>query len=201
MDREGAGHGFGHHHFDPRRMREMHSRHTLFAPEDFLQDFIGSSDAVLADIGCGPGFFALPAAKLLTAGRVLAIDLQQDSLDIVARDAAEAGLHNIETIRADAADLPLAEESVDAVLMARFLNSFPQRDAILQEAWRVLRPGGRIYLVQWDRVATPMGPPLQIRIGQEEIRGILADLGFAVRQIWPEPLPFYRVLAEKASGR
>lgn len=198
MDREGEGHGFGHHHFDPRRMQEMHRRHTLFAPQDFLRDFIPSSDTVLADIGCGPGFFALPAAKLLTEGRVLAIDLQQDSLDIVARDAAEAGLHNIETIRADAADLPLAADSVDAVLMARFLNSFPQRDAILREALRVLRPSGRLYLVQWDTVATPMGPPLQIRIGQGEMNGILAGLGFAVRQVWPEPSPFYRVLAEKA---
>jgi len=169
----------------------------VFAPEEFLAAFLTNPTTVLADIGCGPGYFALPAARMLPAGRVLAVDLQQQSLDILTSRAQSEGILNIDAIRADAAALPFPDASVDAVLMARFLNSLPQRDAILREALRVLRGGGRLFLVQWDRVETPMGPPFAIRIGADEMQRILASIGFELERVWPGPEPFYRVLARK----
>lgn len=195
MGTQDGRHGPGRHG-DPGA-QEPTRRRTLFAPEDFLGDFIAAPDAVLADIGCGTGFFALPAARMLSAGRVLAVDIQQESLDRLAASARQEGLANVEAIRADAAALPLSANSVALVLMARFLLSYPERDAILHEARRVLRPGGRLYLVQWDRVPTPMGPPFALRIGQDAIAGIVERAGFAVLRLWPGPAPFYRVLAQK----
>ncbi len=182
------------HRFDPQHM--LQQNRGAFKPEDLLRDFLPGPHAILADIGCGPGFFSLPAALMLPDGKVVAVDLQQDSLDMLADRAQAAGIKNIETIRADAQDLPLADASVDAVLMSRFLNNFPQRDAILREARRVLRPAGLAYFVQWDRVQTPMGPPFTIRIAADEMQQILRDVGFEVERLWPGPAPFYRVLAK-----
>lgn len=187
-----------HRHFDPERLLAMEPRRREeMPPGPILQEFLPGPDATLADIGCGPGFFALEAARLLPQGRVLAIDRQQSSLDVVVRRAREAGLDNIEAICADATALPLGAASVDAVLMAHVFHDIPQRDAMLAEVRRVLRPGGRFCLVEWDRVETPMGPPLAIRIAPDDLQRILGAGGFQVERVTPGPAPFYRVLAAR----
>jgi ubiquinone/menaquinone biosynthesis C-methylase UbiE len=186
------------HRFDRERMASRHERFRQeLPPETMLNDLIPDRHATLADIGCGPGFFTLAAARLLPEGHVFAIDLQADMLAAVRVAAEAAGLTNITTIEADAAALPLDDGSVDAVLMARFLVDTPAKDAIVAEAARILRPGGRLYLLQWDRVPTPMGPPFHIRLAAETAAELLRRHGLSTVRIWREPSPFYRLLAVK----
>lgn len=187
-----------HRQFDPERMQAMEARRReQTPPEAILQELLPGPDAMLADIGCGPGFFALEAARLLPSGRVLAVDWQQSSLDAVVRRAKDAELANIETICADAVALPIADAAVDAVLMAHVFHDIPQRDAMLAEVRRVLRPGGRFLLLEWDKVETPTGPPLDIRIPPDALEQILAAGGFQVERVTLGPVPFYRVLATR----
>jgi SAM-dependent methyltransferase len=148
------------HRFDPERMASRHERFRQeLPPETMLRDLITEGETTLADIGCGPGFFTVAAARLLPQGRVLAIDVQADMLQAVRTAAAAAGLPNITTIEADAAALP--DGSVDAVLTARSLVDTPAKDAIVAEAWRILRPGavatswnGTASRPPWDRRST-----------------------------------------------
>ncbi len=181
--------GHAHHHgvnhaFDPKRLLAMEeSRTTFMPPEPILARFLTRPSMTVADIGCGAGYFTLPAAKLLTQGKVYAIDRQENMVDFTTQRANEAGLTNILGVVASATDLPLADKSVDAVLMSMVFHDIPEQSAILSEVRRVLVPAGTLYLVEWDKVGTRSGPPMEIRLRPEELQGILESAGFVVREI------------------
>ncbi|RIV19652.1 class I SAM-dependent methyltransferase [Alicyclobacillaceae bacterium I2511] len=182
-----VGHAHPHgakHAFNPERLLAMEEgRITFMPPEPILAKFLTSSGMTMADIGCGAGYFTLPAAKLLTHGRVYAIDRQENMVDFTTERANEAGLTNVLGVVAPATDLPLADKSVDAVLMSMVFHDIPEQSGILSEARRVLVPGGTLYLVEWDKTGTRSGPPMEIRLRPEELQGILESAGFVIREI------------------
>jgi ubiquinone/menaquinone biosynthesis C-methylase UbiE len=103
------------------------------------------------DVGCGAGYPALiGAAHLRPGGIQVATDISPAMVAIVSRRAHIAGLRNIECLRMDAEDLRLPDASVDAVTNAYGLMFCPDPRRALDEAWRVLAPGGRVALPTWD---------------------------------------------------
>jgi SAM-dependent methyltransferase len=191
-------HHGGHRHFDPERFLAMEEmRRQIMPPEEVLGDFLSRDDATLADIGVGPGFFALPAARLLRRGKVYAIDRQDDMLDLVRTRSESEGLDNIVTVHADASSVPIANHSVDAVLMANVFHDLDNRSVMLAEVSRILRPGCPFYLVEWDKVATEMGPPLEMRIAPPDLEAEVASGGFLIDRRFEGPFPFYRLLTRR----
>lgn len=186
------------HHFDPERLAQMEaSRQQVFPPDETLDHFLTRPDLIMADIGCGPGFYAIPAAKRLPQGRVLAIDRQQDMLEWTAKRATEAKLTNLSPIQAMAHDIPIADASVDVVLMANVLHDLPDYPAILNEVLRILKPGGTYFLVEWDKVDTAFGPPIDIRFAPNELEHLLLSHHFREVQFIPAPSPWYQMSAKK----
>lgn len=157
------------------------SRREFMPPETLLPEFLTSADLTMVDLGCGAGYFTVPAAKLLSAGRVYAIDQQQDMVDATIKRAQAESLDNVHGIVAFATDLPLEDASVDAVLMSMMFHDVPEKDDTLAEAKRVLKSEGSLYFVEWDRVEQRVsGPPLHIRIRPNELVDILQSAGFTV---------------------
>ena len=72
----------------------------------------------VADIGCGPGYFTLPLAKLLVNGKVYALDLDEQMVAACRERIAQARLGNVEVLGCDEFDFPLAQGSLDGVLLA-----------------------------------------------------------------------------------
>lgn len=180
--------GHSHHHgeqtFDPNQLlatEEM--RRRFMPPERILSEFLVAPNTVLADIGCGVGFFTIPAAKMLPEGKVYAVDLQQNMVDATMQRALEDGIANVHGITASATDLPLDNESVDAVLMSMMFHDVPQQDEMLSEVKRILKPEGSFYMVEWDRVATDLGPPMEIRIRPNEMTEKLERVGFRIESV------------------
>jgi ubiquinone/menaquinone biosynthesis C-methylase UbiE len=94
------------------------------------------------EIGCGPGFFTVPAAQLVgKSGGVYAIDINPRAIEMTRKKVNKAGLGNVQLRLADAADIGLADESIDVVLIFGLLHSLPL-DSVLPELARVLKPGG-----------------------------------------------------------
>jgi len=134
----------------------------------------------LADIGCGPGFYTLPAAELIgPSGRVYALDVQEPMLARVRQRAAAAGLQSIEALQSQESGLPLPDAAADVVLVANVLHECADRRAFLAEARRILAPGGSLAVIEWRREPMEMGPPLQERMGEEDVRLALREAGFA----------------------
>ncbi|MBI2053324.1 MAG: methyltransferase domain-containing protein, partial [Candidatus Sungbacteria bacterium] len=137
----------------------------------------------VADFGSGKGYFTIPFARLVGRdGKVYAIDIQDSALDEVRSRAAFEHLLNIEYIRADLdhdGGSRLQDKFIDLVLMANVLFQTENRDSLLREAWRVLRPGGRLAMIEWDTASdSPLGPLPAMRLKKEAVRGYAIQAGF-----------------------
>jgi len=94
------------------------------------------------DYGCGTGYFSLAAAGIVgDTGKVYALDCFSRQLDMVRERSRKAGLRNIETVLSDCTT-GLAEGSIDLVWMCDVLHEIADKRMVLQEMYRVLRPGG-----------------------------------------------------------
>ncbi|MEI7557143.1 methyltransferase domain-containing protein [Candidatus Chlorohelix sp.] len=102
------------------------------------------------DVACGPGLVSRYAArKVGEQGAIIGIDIAEQALEIGRKRAKGEGLENISFAVMDAEHLAAADESFDAVLIGLGLMHFPHPEKALQEAWRVLKPGGRVAVTVW----------------------------------------------------
>jgi ubiquinone/menaquinone biosynthesis C-methylase UbiE len=98
----------------------------------------------ILDFGCGPGRYALPAAMIVgTEGRVYALDVHPLAIRMVQNAAKKQGLTNLRLIRSDCAT-GLASQAVDVVLLYDVLHDVENKEAVLMELHRVLKPQGML---------------------------------------------------------
>ena len=103
--------------------------------------------AIVLDLGCGAGTDLLIAAQMTgPTGRVIGVDMTSAMLDRARESADAMGLDHVALHEALIESLPLADASVDAVISNGVIDLVPDKDAVLDEIDRVLRPGGRLQL-------------------------------------------------------
>lgn len=99
------------------------------------------------DIGCGAGFDSLIAAgQVGEAGRVISVDMTPAMLDKAAAGAREAGIASIEFRQGLAEALPVEDASIGVVISNGVINLCPAKMAVMEEIYRVLKPGGRVQI-------------------------------------------------------
>jgi ubiquinone/menaquinone biosynthesis C-methylase UbiE len=166
-------------------------RHLLLA-EDRIERFdryellrslgVGDGKAV-ADLGCGPGFFTLPASELVgPTGKIYAVDVQQEMVDDLRTRLAQQGITNVAVRRSSELEPSIPQRSVDLALLAFVLHEIDQRSSFLLAAKRLLREGGRIAVIEWEKIETPVGPPLDMRVTADEIIADAAAAGLALEE-------------------
>ena len=108
---------------------------------------LSAGDDVL-DLGSGGGIDCLIAARRVApGGTVVGIDFLAEKVDRATRLAAEAGLPNVRFVESEIEALPLPDATVDVVISNGVINLSPRKVRVLSEAFRVLRPGGRLAIV------------------------------------------------------
>lgn len=107
------------------------------------------ADSVVADIGAGTGYFSFRIADRVPQGKVLAVDIQQEMLDIVENRKQETQNQNVETILGSERDPRLPERSVDVILLVDAYHEFSWPREMAQGMFRALKPGGRLVLVEY----------------------------------------------------
>ncbi len=100
---------------------------------------------VVLDLGSGGGIDCFLAAKRVgPEGRVIGLDMTPDMIRLARRNAKKVGATNVEFRFGEMEDIPLPDESVDVIISNCVINLSPDKDAVFGEAYRVLRPGGRM---------------------------------------------------------
>ncbi len=124
-------------------------RRLFSPPRRFAEEFV-AADHVVADLGCGPGFYTIALAKRVgPGGKVYAVDSDEKAVRAVEMKAAGRGLRNVEAHACSAAEAGFIKDAtVDFVLAHGLLCSMApaERDAAVREIRRVLKPGGKAYL-------------------------------------------------------
>ncbi len=173
-----------HREFDPHHFMSMEAKRKSFMPPDeILSKIIVGQESNFVDVGCGPGFFTLPAATMLPKAKIYAVDRQQNMVDLTLSRAKEASLDHISGIVTPSSALPFDDHSIDIVFMSMVYHDVIDPVETLAEIKRVLRPQGKFYLVEWDKVESELGPPLAIRITPDELQAHLHTAGFTVTSI------------------
>jgi ubiquinone/menaquinone biosynthesis C-methylase UbiE len=165
------------------------SSFDLIRPDLLFPALQLQEDTVLLDVACGAGNYSLAAAEFIgRQGAILALDLWPEGIEQLQQAAARQGFTQIKAMVADVSSkLPVAEDQVDICLLATVLHDLKAVEAhesTLSEIARVLRPQGRLAVIEFKKIEGPPGPPLRIRLSPEEVERLVLPHGFRkIRQL------------------
>jgi arsenite methyltransferase len=154
------------------------------------------------DLGSGGGIDVLLSAKRVgPTGKAYGLDLTDEMLALARENQRQAGAENVEFLKGEIEHIPLPDNSVDVIISNCVINLSADKDRVLAEAFRVLKPGGRFavsdVVVRGD-VPAPLRRSVELWIGcvagalaEEDYRTKLAQAGF--EEIALEPTRIYRV--------
>jgi len=148
---------------------------------------LGLSEGMLvADFGSGSGHYAIEASRIVgERGRVYAIDIQQALVRKVKNLVAAERRNNVDVLWGDIEQIggtKLKENSVDAVIVANDLFQVKEKNNVIAEARRILKPKGKILVVDWLDSFGGIGPRPDDIVRESEARELLSRNGFELTQ-------------------
>ena len=157
---------------------------------------------VVLDLGSGGGIDVLLSARRVgPTGKAYGLDMTDDMLALARDNQRKAGIENVEFLKGEIEHIPLPDNSVDVIISNCVINLSADKDRVLAEAFRVLKPGGRFavsdVVVRGDDVPAEVRRSMELWIGcvagaleENEYRSKLAHAGFA--EVDLEPTRIYR---------
>jgi ubiquinone/menaquinone biosynthesis C-methylase UbiE len=141
----------------------------------------------VAHLGCGSsGHFVFPSAKLVgRQGKIYAIDILKTVLERIERQSRQENFPNVVTIWSDLeifGATRIENSSLDSELIVNVLYESKKRVDILREAIRLLKKDGRLVVVEWKNIATPLGPPLEMRVDKSLLEAAGRKLGLRLEE-------------------
>jgi ubiquinone/menaquinone biosynthesis C-methylase UbiE len=160
-----------------------------------------SKGAVVADFGCGSGYFSLPLAQLVgEEGVVHALDILPQAIETVESKAKMMGLNNVIAERVNLEKVggsKLSDGSVDWVILKDMLFQNQQKEIILREVNRVLKPDGKVFVAEWEKNNLSVGPDQTLRMAKEDLNKLLQDNKFKIEKEINVGNFHYSVMASK----
>ena len=180
-----------HKHFSGGTMRKWHH------PRLNLENIGLRAGMTFIDVGCGYGFFTIPAAKVVgEKGRVYAVDVDAAAIDRLQREAAEKGLKNVIATVGPAEETVFCSKCADIVFYSIVLHDFRDPAEVLQNAKQMLKPTGTLVNIDWKKKFMPIGPPMRIRFSEEQAANLIKQAGFTIASVKDLESGFYIVTAK-----
>jgi ubiquinone/menaquinone biosynthesis C-methylase UbiE len=174
---------------------EMHQRHNdpmayIASLDDPKRDEYQKPDQVMAalelregeivaDIGAGSGYFALRFARAVgDKGRVYAVDISPDMVRHLNRRLRDGGVRNVVTVLSDPDDPLLPDASVDRFVIVDTWHHVEDQAKYLGLMKRMLKPGGQVVHIDFQKRELPIGPPMEMKIAREDLVKQMEGAGF-----------------------
>ena len=161
-------------------------REQLEKPDAYLP-IVMDGAKVIAELGCGAGFYCKYLQKL--AEKLYCVDASAEAVE-EAKKAVNG--NNVIFLVEDASHTSIPSKSIDAVL---FANSFHdmKKEQVYNEVKRILKPNGRVVVIDWEKKETDFGPPIAIRLSKEDYLRIFKDFKLK-KEFQPSPNHYGLVL-------
>jgi ubiquinone/menaquinone biosynthesis C-methylase UbiE len=181
----------GHYGFFDERERKKWQN-----PEAVLKSIGLKPGFTFADIGCGDGFFAIPAAKVVgQKGLVYGLDVDEDAISRLSERARREGLVNLVLKVGKAEETVLCDGCADIVFFGIVLHDFESVTKVLSNAKKMLKHDGRLVNLDWEKKPMEIGPPLRIRFSEEEAASLIKEAGFKIETVKANEPYHYVIIA------
>ena len=155
---------------------------SLLDPYYILEEIGLGAGMRIADFGCGAaGHFVIPAGKIIGKNGVsYAVDLLKPVLSAVKSRAKFEGIDNVEAVWSNLeiyGATKIKEGSLDFVLLANTLFQIKKNEEMFKEAIRLVKNNGKIAIVEWKLIVSPLGPPAEKRLSKDFVRGLAKKYG------------------------
>jgi arsenite methyltransferase len=169
-------------HQDPTAyiaMLEDPQRDEYQKPHEVLMALDLKPGEAIADIGSGSGYFTLRfAAHVGATGRVYAVDIDPEMIRHLNRRVRDAGVRNVQTILAEPDDPLLPDASVDRFIVVDTWHHIAKQIEYLALMRKMLKPGGQVVMIDFQKKELPFGPPLEMKIAREDLVRQMEASGF-----------------------
>lgn len=169
-------------------------------PDEILKEIPLAPGMVVADLGSGNGYYTVAAGVLVgKKGHVYAADILEEALSQTASLARMTRLNNISTHQCDleaVGSCSVPETSCDLVILGSILHQVENKDNVIREAYRVLKTGGKLLVIEWKKDA-PLGPAQETRISRDEVASLLETHGLRPGKELPAGSFHYALVYEK----
>jgi ubiquinone/menaquinone biosynthesis C-methylase UbiE len=142
-------------------------RRTAIPPDEIIDRMAISKDGALLDLGAGIGYFSIPLSPLVK--EIVSVDVESKMLAILSSEAKKQKRSNLSPVLADVLSVPVMDESFDNVLLAFIYHELAMPALLLEECARVLKPGGRLTVVEFQKTKTDFGPPVEERKAPQHV--------------------------------
>ncbi len=139
--------------------------------------------SVVLDLACGKGIYSMFLSEIVgDTGLVYAVDLWEEGIQLIGKEIEEKNITNILPFLDDATEqIEIDDYSVDVCLMATVLHDFEEMNksgAVLEQVKTILKPGGHLTVIEFKKIDGPPGPPMKIRLSENDTEKMVSDYGF-----------------------
>ena len=177
--------GQDRHEYDGNRCKQRRgpSSFGMHDPEVVFNELKLKEGDVFLDLGCGPGDYAIQASNIVgPSGAVYALDKWLYLVDSLLEKADAQGLENIKAMVSDITrPFPIEDGCIDVCLLSTVLHIFNLseiEETIFNEIKRVLKPDGRVAIIECKKEDQPFGPPKHMRLSPDDIEDTIQRYGF-----------------------
>ena len=136
------------------------------------------------DVGCGSGFFSIPAAEIVgPSGKVISIDVNSKAIALLNASAKRRELRNVEAIVGKAENTVPCSECGDIVFFGTVLHDFEDPKQVLSNSRKILIPNGLLVDLDWKKERGVIGPPFSIRFDKNFAAQMITEQGFEIVSI------------------
>jgi predicted methyltransferase len=154
------------------------TRDAYQKPHEVMQALAVREGEIVADIGAGSGYFAMRLAHHVGAsGRVYAVDVSADMVRHLHARVRDAGALNVSPILAMPDD-PLVPQPVDRFLIVNVWHHIENQAGYLARMKKLLKPGGQVVMIDFQKRELPVGPPVGMKIAREDLLKQMEANGF-----------------------